>query len=540
MKKFLCVLALILPAAAAELPNILWITSEDNSAHWIGCYGNPQASTPRIDKLAEGGLRFTRAYSNGPVCAVARSTILMGAYAPTMGTQHMRSRHPIPTSFRPYVSYLREAGYYCTNNSKTDYNFLGDDAALWDECSGKAHYRNRPEGKPFIAVFNLTGTHESKLFASKAKKKQGQTRLKPDEVVLPPSQPDLPEMREDTVIYHDLITGMDKQVGKLLDELEQAGLADDTIIFYHSDHGGAMARGKRYLQDSGVRVPMIVHLPEKWRHLAPFKPGSSVEEPIAFVDLAPTVLSIAGIATPKSMQGRAFLGSHRAAPREFEFLFADRFEDTPGMRRGITDGKFKYIRCFSPHLPGAPYSSYPMKHSSWKAWQEAASEGKLKGYHYDIWQTPQPVELLFDLQADPWEIRNLAGDPEHSGRLATMRERLRKQMVETHDTGVVPEDMWEELAKDGTIHAVVRAEGFDHAGLVNLAFDATTSGDALPDSVRLAFSSKLPAARYWAATACLIRGKSAASAVEDLERLSSDPLKPVSEAAKAALASIRK
>ncbi|MES2983087.1 MAG: sulfatase [Verrucomicrobiota bacterium] len=544
MKKILCALALILPAAAAELPNILWITSEDNAAHWIGCYGNPQASTPRIDKLAEGGLRFTRAYSNAPVCAVARSTILMGAYATTMGTQHMRSRHPIPTSFRPYVSYLREAGYYCTNNSKTDYNFRGKDGALWDECSDKAHYRNRPDGKPFMAVFNFTTTHESYLFPRRVTKQRKtgvipeQTRLKPAEVVLPPSQPDLPEMREDAAIYHDCITAMDKQVGKILDELEQAGLADDTIVFYYSDHGGAMARGKRYLQDSGVRVPMIVHLPEKWRHLAPFTPGSPVEEPVAFVDLAPTVLSLAGIATPESMQGRAFLGSHRAAPREVEFLFADRFDDIPGMRRGITDGKFKYIRCFSPHLAGAPYSSYAFQQQSWKAWQDAAGEGKLKGYHHDIWQTPQPVELLFDLQADPWEIRNLAGDPQHSERLTTMRERLRKQMVETHDTGVVPEDMWEELAKDGTIHAVVRAEGFDHAGMVDLAFDATTSGDTLPDSVRLAFSSKSPVARYWAATACLIRGKSAASAVEDLKRLSSDPFKPVSETAKAAIASI--
>jgi N-sulfoglucosamine sulfohydrolase len=545
MKVFFCMLALALQATA-NLPNILWITSEDNAAHWIGCYGNPQASTPRIDKLAKDGIRFTHAYSNAPVCAVARSTILMGAYATTMGTQHMRSRHPIPSSFRSYVSHLREAGYYCTNHSKTDYNFQGEDEMLWDESSGKAHYRNRPEGKPFMAVFNLTETHESNLFPKQVTKnrKQGiipsQPRIPPAEVVLPPSQPDLPEMRADAAIYHDCITAMDKKVGELLDELEKAGLADDTIVFYYSDHGGAMARGKRYLEDSGVRVPMIAHFPKKWRHLAPFTAGSVIDEPVAFVDLAPTVLSLAGIATPDSMQGRAFLGKLRAAPREVEFLFGDRFDDKPGMRRGITDGKFKYIRCFSPHLAGAPHSSYALGQPSWTAWQAAAREGKLKRYHHDLWQTPQPVELLFDLQADPWEIDNLAADTKYSERLVTMRERLRKQMIETYDTGVVPEGMWKELTPGGNIHAAVRAPGFDHAGLVNLAFDATTSGEALSDSIRLALSSKVPAARYWAATACLIRGKSAASALDDLERLSSDPSESVRQAANAAIFSVRK
>jgi arylsulfatase A-like enzyme len=546
MPKFMKTLLIILSLAVssfAELPNILWITSEDNAAHWLGCYGNKQASTPRLDQLAAGGLRFTRAYSNAPVCAVARSTILNGAYATTMGTQHMRSRHPIPATFRSYVSHLREMGYYCTNNSKTDYNFQGDDAAIWDECSGKAHYRKRPSGKPFMAVFNLTVTHESNLFPQQVarNRKQGiipeTPRVAPADITLPGSQPDLPEMRSDAAIYHDCVTAMDRQVGKLLDELEKQGLAENTIIFYYADHGGPMARGKRYLEDSGVRIPMIVHLPEKWRHHSSFAPGSVVDEPVAFVDLAPTVLSLAGKATPASMQGRAFLGEHRAAPREMEFLFGDRFDEIPGMRRAITDGEFKYIRCFSPNQPGAPHASYPLGQPSWLAWKDAAANGKLSGYHHDLWQVPQPVERLFDLKADPWEINNLAAKPEHSARLTAMRERLRKQMVDTRDTSVVPEEMWKEVVSNGTIHGHVAKAGKEHAAWVDLAFMAT-SGSITPD-LEAALESNSPVARYWAASGCLFHPAKAAHLAGKLEKLAEDSSPVVRGRAAEALSAIR-
>jgi arylsulfatase A-like enzyme len=533
---------LIHAAPAAEKPNILWITSEDNASHWLGCYGNKQASTPRLDSLAAGGLRFTRAYSNAPVCAVARSTILNGAYAATQGTQHMRSRHEIPAAYKPHASFLRNLGYYCTNNAKTDYNFKGDDRAVWDECSGKAHYKNRPEGKPFFAIFNLTISHESNLFPAVIRKnrKQGhipqKPRLDPASVTIPPCQPDLPEFRSDAAIYHDCVSAMDRQAGKLLDELKESGLADDTIVFYYADHGGAMARGKRYLEDSGVRVPMIVHIPEKWRHLSPFKPGQAVDEPVAFVDLAPTLLSLCGIETPEQMQGRAFLGKHRAKPRDVEFLFADRFDETEGMRRGITDGKFKYIRCFSPHLTAAPYSSYALGQASWTAWQKAAQDGTLTGYHRDLWQAPRPVEMLFDLTADPWEIHNLASSPEHAERLAAMRDRLKRMMIETRDTGVVPEKMWPELTTESTIHDFVASPDFDHAKAVELAFLATSPefAPALTD----ALSSPSAVHRYWAAMSCLLHGKKAAAAAPKLKPLLEDPSEVVRDAATKALTAI--
>ncbi len=521
----------VFTAHAAERPNILWITSEDNAAHWLGCYGNAEAFTPRLDALASGGLMFTHAYANGPVCAVARSTILNGAYAVTQGTQHMRSRHPIPSLFEAHVTHLRRLGYYCTNNDKTDYNFRGNDKALWDECSNQAHYRNRPDGKPFFAIFNLFITHESQLFPEKVRKNRKSgiipevPRLDPAKLTVPPHLPDLPEIRSDITIYHDCMSAMDRQVGKLLDELKDAGLAENTIVFYYSDHGGAMARGKRYLHDTGTRVPLLIHIPEKWRYLSPFPPGSKVEEPVSFVDLAPTLLSLCGQATPESMQGRAFLGTHRRAPAPDEtvLLYADRFDEMEGMRRGLTDGRYRYIRCFSPQLPGAPYCDYPLSQPSWTAWKNAAENDSLPPLHTAMWKTPQPVEMLFDTQEDPWEIRNLANQPEHAERLTAMRARLRSTMKSVHDTGLVPEPMWEELAGNKTIHDYVRSAAFDLDATLDLAFTATSPDEGNVPRFIEALGSKDPVIRYWAATACLIHAKDAAPAIDSLTNCLADP-----------------
>lgn len=495
-------LATLLAAAAAEppapagLPNILWITSEDNGAHWLGCYGNAQASTPRLDRLAEEGNLFQHAYSNAPVCAVARSTILTGVYAPSMGTQHMRSRHAIPARIKPYVTYLREKGYYCTNASKTDYNIKGNDAKLWDDCSGKAHYRKRADGQPFFAIFNLTTTHESSLFPGKAG--HGPTRLKPAEIVVPPHLPDLPEVRRDLAVYHDKVSQLDAQVGRILDELEQAGLADDTIVFYYSDHAGPTPRGKRYLEDTGVRVPMIVRVPEKWKSLSPFQPGATVDETVAFVDLAPTLLSLVGMEKPAPMQGRAFLGAHRAAPNDGVFLYADRFDEIYGMRRGWTNGRWKYIRRFTPHLPAAPYSYYQFSMPSWVAWRQAWQDGKLDERHRRMWESPQPVEELFDLEADPWEMNNLAADPAHAARLASMRDRLKAQMAGIKDTGIIPEPMFAKLCGDRPVADFAGSADFDHAGVLELAF-------AAPAGKSVAIDAADPVKRYWGLLGALVR-----------------------------------
>jgi arylsulfatase A-like enzyme len=509
--------SLLFSAAAAERPNILWITSEDNGAHWLGCYGNDQAATPRLDRLAAEGNLFRHAYSNAAVCAVARSTILTGVYAPSQGTQHMRSRHAIPARIKPYVTHLRGQGYYCTNASKTDYNIKGNDRAMWDESSDTAHYRKRGDGQPFFAIFNLTMTHESSLFP--VKRGSGPNRLKPSEIKVPPYLPDLPEVREDFAVYHDKLGQLDTQVGKLLDELEQAGLADDTIVFYYSDHGGPTPRGKRYLEDTGVHVPLLVWVPEKWRSLSPFKPGEAVDELVSFVDFAPTLLSLVGLEKPDSMQGRAFLGNHRRAPAPEDgvFLFADRFDEIYGMRRGWTDGRWKYIRRFSPQLPAAPYSYYQFSMPCWTAWQKAWRDGKLDERHRRIWEAPQPVEELFDLTADPWEIHNLAHDPAHADRRVAMRARLKAKMSEVKDTGIIPEPMFDALCPDQPVADFARSADFDYAGVLDLAFAASSGDPAELDRLQSAMKSDDPVKRYWGLLGLRVRGNAeqAARLLED-------------------------
>ncbi len=522
MKILLSLLALCLPLFAADKPNILWIVSEDNSSHWIGCYGNAQAQTPRIDELAKEGFLFEHAYSNGPVCAVARSTILLGAYAPTAGTQHMRSRHPIPQKYRPNVEYLRAAGYYCTNNSKTDYNFKGNDNSYWDESSNKAHYKNRPDGKPFFAIFNITDTHESSLFNKAPAEPQ---RLKPVDINLPPYLPDLPEIRKDMARYHDRITDMDTKVGKIIDDLEKAGLADNTIVIYNSDHGGILPRGKRYLEETGVKIPLVIRIPEKLQKLSPFKAGQRVTEPVSFVDFSATLLSLAGIDTPSQMQGRPFLGEKRVEPAadEMEFLYADRFDELYGMRRGLTDGKWKYIRNFQPHLPNAPYSFYQFGQPGWVAYQKAWKADEFCGYHKALWEAPGSSEQLYDLTADPWEMNNLAKDSAHSGKLVALRERLKATMKETHDTGLIPEPLFEALAGKDAISSHVQSESFDINKVTDLAFAATEMKEKNLPTFREAVKSKNPVERYWGVNGLLqLTGKSTEVKPDDFTPLLKD------------------
>ena len=249
-------------AAEREKPNILWITSEDHGPH-IGCYGDEFADTPNLDRLAGKGILYKRAWSTAPVCAPARTTIISGVYPPSLGAEHMRSQVPLPSFMKMYPQYLREAGYYCTNNSKEDYN-LAKPGKVWDVSGRKGHWRDRKSGQPFFAIFNLTMTHESKIRNPKAKLLHD-----PAKVRVPAYHPDTPEVRSNWAQYYDRITEMDKEAGRILREIKDAGLAEDTIVFFYADHGAGMPRGKRWPYNSGLHVPMILYVPEKWKHLAP-------------------------------------------------------------------------------------------------------------------------------------------------------------------------------------------------------------------------------------------------------------------------------
>ena len=389
-------------------PNILWVSSEDNGPH-LGAYGDDYATTPNLDALAARGLIYRNAWSTAPVCAPARTTIISGLYPVSTGAHHMRSESRLPEGFRFFPELLREAGYYTTNNSKQDYNLEkpGGEGSVWHETSREAHWRNRPEGVPFFAVFNFTVTHESQI------------RLRPHTPVhdaaavrVPAYHPDAPEVRQDWAQYYDKLTEMDRMAGESLAELEAAGLLDDTIVFYWGDHGPGLPRGKRAALETGLGVPLIVSIPEKYRHLAPadYEPGGSTDRLVGFIDFAPTMLSLAGIEPPAHFQGRAFLGAHEAAPNDVIFGFSDRMDERYDMVRSVRDKRYVYARNFVIDRPYGQRLSYQMETPTTQVWLRLFQEGKLNEGQSAFWRE-KPSEELYDLENDPDQVRNLAASP---------------------------------------------------------------------------------------------------------------------------------
>ncbi len=364
-------------------PNILWITCEDTSPH-LGCYGDDFAATPHLDALAQQGVRYTSAFAYTGVCAPSRSCLITGVYPMRLGSQNMRSTTRLPDSVRCFTEYLRDAGYYCTNNSKQDYNFATPKGA-WDESSGKAHWRNRKPGQPFFSVFNFTVCHQGQIFCTEKKYQQNTKRLTPPQrhdpakVNVPPIHPDTPEFRKEWARHYDNVTAMDYQVGDVLAELDEDGLAEETIVFFFSDHGTGMPAIKMFAWGPSLQVPLIVRFPKKWQHLAPAGPGSTTGRLVSFVDFAPTVLSLAGLKIPAFMQGVAFLGEQAGPARQFVFGGKDRQGECADTIRYVRDDRFQYNRNFHPELPFGQYMSYLWQHESLRAWEQLYRDGKLSG-----------------------------------------------------------------------------------------------------------------------------------------------------------------
>ncbi len=426
--------------ATARRPNILWISFEDTNPFY-GCYGDPVARTPNLDRLAGEACRWPNAFSTAGVCAPARSAVITGLYPISLGTHHMRTAHTnpaapeLPTPYSAVVphyvkcfsEYLRAAGYYCTNNSKTDYQFDPPSTA-WDECSDTAHWRNRPDpDQPFFAVFNPTRTHESGMWEDQ----EADPSIDPDAIPLPPYFPDTPKVREAMARMYTHIERSDAHLGELLAQLEEDGLADSTVVFHWSDHG-PLPRGKRWPYDSGIHVPMIVRWPGE------LAPGSVSDRLVSTVDLAPTVLSISGRPVPGHMQGRAFLGPAEAPPRDYVYASRDRYDESYDMVRAVRDRRYKYIRHWRPELPYLLWVPYRNKHPITQELWRLEREGKLEGPQR-LFFAPRPVEELYDTQEDPWETRNLASKPALAAVLERMREALDAWRREVGDWGEVPE-----------------------------------------------------------------------------------------------------
>ncbi len=496
--------------AADDLPNILWLTTEDIGPE-LGCYGDTYADTPNLDALAAKGTLYLHAWSNAPVCAPARTCIISGMYAPTAGAQHMRSMTKLPEGMQFYPQILREAGYYCTNNSKEDYN-LAKPGEVWDESSKKAHWKNRRPGQPFFAVFNYTGTHESQI-----RKRPHEWVHDIDSAPVPAYHPNVREVREDWAQYYDNITKMDGWVAERLKEIEEAGLADDTIVFFYGDHGSGMPRSKRCPYNSGLQVPLIVYIPPKYRHLATpdYGEGAKSERLVAFVDLGPTVISLAGKKPPEYMQGRAFLGKYATPAPKYNFGFRGRMDERTDLMRSVTDGRYVYIRNFRPDLPMGQHVGYMFITPTTRVWKELYDQGKLTPEQAYFWQTPRAPEELYDLQNDPDEVHNLAGEPEFQGVLEGMRRVLRQHILATRDLGFLPENEIHERAGDGAPYSYGHSDKYPLEKILSVAELASSlDPEAVPALIE-AMHDDDSAVRYWGALGCRMRGEKAVRQAHD-------------------------
>jgi uncharacterized sulfatase len=510
----------LLAPISKEKPNILWITCEDTSPY-IGCYGDPYAITPNIDKLAGEGILYTKAFATAPVCAPSRSCLVTGVYATSLGTQHLRSEVKLPDKIRCFPQYLREAGYFCSNNFKKDYNFI--DVDVWDESSPEAHWRKRGPDQPFFSVFNFVSTHQGQIngsdeefLANYGSKLKPEERHDPAKITLPPHYPDTPFVRKIWARYYDLITFMDKQVGEVLSQLDADGLADSTIVFFFSDHGLGIPRFKRTLYDTGLHVPLIIRFPQRYKQLAPYQPGGRTSRLVSFVDFAPTVLSLAGLGAPSYMQGRAFLGSLKREPREYIFGASSRVDEAYECSRCVRDERYKYIRNYMPHLPYIQPSDYCDKAEIMQELRRITAEGQLPPAQKLLWEPVKPAEELYDTYTDRHEIENLVNNPVHQETLAKFRKVLHGWMLQIHDVGLLPEAEMHIRAEGSSPYEIARDPArFPQQRILAVADTVGQGQKHIPRLITLLDDSD-SAVRYWAVIALTGLGSQAESAADAL------------------------
>jgi len=495
----------------------------------LGCYGDTYAITPNLDKLARRGIRYTNAFSVAGVCAPSRSCLITGVYPWTLGSQHMRSDIRLPPQIKCFTEHLRQAGYYCTNNVKTDYN-LRHPASAWDESGPRAHWRNRGPGRRFFSVFNFTVTHETPINAPAESFLKATARLAPDQrhdparADIPPYHPDTPKVRKTWAQYADAVTLMDMLVGDKLKELEADGLADDTIVFFFSDHGAGMPRCKRWCYESGTHVPLIVCFPTKYRHLAPQDPGSAVDRLVSFVDFGASVLSLAGVKVPQYMQGKPFLGSQAVEAREYVICGRDRIGPRRDMVRAVRGRKYRYIRNFLPQLPWYCQDNDNYRVSVQQVQQELnrlENEGRLSGpaARYQLSRS-RPPEELYDIDADPHEIDNLARSADHREIVERMRAILLGEIVESRDLGLIPEFLMHTRAAT-PYELGFHQELYPQKKLLAIA-ELIRSGSGNRDDYLSLLADKEATVRYWAVLGLVHLGDKSRSTVDALTSVLED------------------
>jgi len=437
-----------------QRPNIVWLTVEDMSP-WIGPYGDRTVPTPNLDRFAREGVVYDNAFATSPVCAPARSSLITGMFCTRIGTMQMRNgrrseasvgKNPdayreipgyegLPPSFvRCFPEHLRAAGYYCTNNSKKDYQFT-EPVTVWDESSNEAHWKNRGSDRPFFAVFNYGGTHESQGFPTAKRRPQV---IAPENVPLPPFYPDTPHVRDAVARTYNNIAAMDHWVGERLEELKESNLLENTIVMFFSDHGVGLPRGKRSCFDTGLRVPLIVRFP------GGDAAGTRDGRVVSFVDFGPTVLSLAGIGPEARLDGTPFLGRFAHARDDYRrghaYANADRFDAVYDRTRSVSDGRYRYTRNFLPGIPYLVRNAYREQLAMTAELYALEETGPQRPEQWQLAAAQRPAEEFYDSEADPWEVRSLIDAPEHRERIDALRDHLEAWMQDTGDLGfVLPE-----------------------------------------------------------------------------------------------------
>ena len=506
-------------ALAAERPNVVWIVSEDNSHHYLRHFFKDGAPAPNIEAMAAHGVTFDHAFSNAPVCSVARSTLATGCLGPRIGTQFHRKHTmaTLPDGLRMFSAYLRDAGYYTSNNSKTDYNATPS-VGVWDESSRSATWRKRKsDDQPFFHMESHGQSHESSLHFSQQIFENEKTITDPASVKLADYFPDTEKFRYTLARYHDRIRVIDGIVGNTIARLKEDGLLEDTFVFYFGDHGGVLPRGKGYIYESGLHVPLVVRVPSKWKHLVDRKNGSRAQGFVSFIDFGPTVLNLASVKVPTQMDGVPFLGTDistsEVEARDESFGYADRFDEKYEFIRSLRKGKYQYIRYFQPFLPDGLQNNYRYRMLAFTEWRDLFNAGKLSNPQLQFFQG-KPVEQLFDTEADPHEVNNLANNPKYADVLKDLRGRLASQLRALPDLSFYPESKLVGIMNDpvsfGQQHKAEIAQMADVHDLALLPFPEAKL------KLAAALKSDNMWLRYSAAMACSAMGKKATSLASDV------------------------
>ena len=477
-----------------ERPNILWVTFEDTSSYEFGCYGNKDVHTPNADSLAAQGIQFMNAWSVAPQSSPARSSLITGCYAPTYGMDVHPVSYDTPADIF-FPQRLREAGYY----SKTHYNSTNNNKACWDECTKTASYNSPKRGKdqPFFAVFNTVTSHMGRIrtFHTDGRRDYTKEGIYTELLTLPSYVPDLPEVRSDYAGHLEAVQDVDTWLGFFLKDLKDKGLDDNTIIFFFSDHGGCVPRGKGYLYESGLKVPLIAYFPEKWKHLANGKSGKD-NSLVNFTDLGPTVLSLAGVKPTKNMQGKAIFGEYASKEeRKVQFAFAANQLHHFMPVRAVTDGHIKYMRSYIPYRQFALRNYYQWGMPSNKAWDKLVLGNHNTNPDWALTFDAHPAEMLFDLDKDPGELHDLSSSPEYAEVLAKMRNELSNHIRNTHDLG-----FFLPTSRTGhVLYDVVRKEKYPMEELYKLVEAAGIGDVASLPLFEKAIASSHRDMRFWGA-----------------------------------------